>query len=475
MTLKLDAGAQSTIQRAVDDIEKITNQSKGKILTKEQNEKVLDDYSDLSGALMTDPAGTLALATSGADLTAIILDSTGTDDVKADAVQDQLSAFITDINQEGGNISLTDDASATSSATPMITADSGGANNTTPSSTTDATAGATGDSTTVAGLQAQIVALEAKLATAKPEEVASIRQQEQALMVQQQAVMNGGSASSGQPAATPVTAPVSNPTPTPVTADSSPTSTGVEGVTTTPTTSTPSSSTTAATTPPTGSYGGGSLTQAPGPGEAIPNVSGTKAYGPSPQGPQPGRPYPYIGKQYSGPASNFPDSSKWMDFDSLFSKAKVIMKAHGDTDEQIDMIKNSIQKEGSVLDPRVILCLMMKESGGALGVGNTTNASGTASTGLLQADGGTGYDPSNPQGSIDKMIKDGIEGVTPTSTSILAALKTTGGNIYEALRGYNSGLYGGIKNLDNLSHSPASGDVAYVSNFANYLTDGNFV
>ncbi|RYF52286.1 MAG: hypothetical protein EOO38_00695 [Cytophagaceae bacterium] len=473
MALQLDASAQSTIQRAVDDIKSIAEQNKDRPLSKEQSEKLLDGYSTLSSALSKDPSGSLSLASSEASLAGIITEAV-THDVTGNEVQSMLTGFIDDMNKNGVSISATTDKGPGGSiATPLPVADmkpndAGAAS----------TSGVAGDSSTISGLQAQIVALEAKLPTAKAGDIAAIRAQEQALMVQQQAIMNGGAADVTVPSAgsmqPPVLAPVTEARVDNGSSDANPpniSSAGEQNISA----ANSADSSPGAMAATQGSYGGSQLTQKPGPGEAIAGIAGEKAYGPSPQGPQPGRPYPYIGKQYSGPASNFPDSSKWMDFDTLFSKASVIMKAHGDTDSQIAMIKSSIEKESSVIDPRVILCLIMKESGGNLGVGNTTNASGTASTGLLQADGGTGFNPQDPQGSIDKMIKDGIEGVTPTSTSIMSALKATGGNIYEALRGYNSGLYGGIKNLDNLSHSPASGDVAYVSNFANYLTDGNFV
>jgi hypothetical protein len=473
MPLQLDATAQSTIQRAIDDISNIADENKERPLSKEQSERLLDGYTTLCSALGKDPSVSLSLASSEASLGSIITDAV-THSVTGNDVQNILTGFIEDMNKNGVAVS----AAGSKSSEDLVATPALGNSKDPNNAGLDAVSGVPVDSSSISGLQSQIVALETKLATAKGDDIASIRKQEQTLMVQQQAIINGGAAVLTAPSASSapplVLAPVTsarvdsnvsvvNPTNITSAADQN--------------TSDPNSidSPPGAIATTQGSYGGSQLTQKPGPGEAIPGVAGTKAYGPSPQGPQPGRPYPYIGKQYSGPASNFPDSSKWMDFDTLFAKASVIMKSYGDSDAQIAMIKNSIEKESSVIDPRVILCLIMKESGGNLGVGNTTNASGTASTGLLQADGGTGFNAQDPQGSIDKMIKDGIEGVTPTSTSIMSALKATGGNIYEALRGYNSGLYGGIKNLDNLSHSPASGDVAYVSNFANYLTDGNFV
>lgn len=69
--------------------------------------------------------------------------------------------------------------------------------------------------------------------------------------------------------------------------------------------------------------------------------------------------------QYGGPASNFPNSSEWAGWDDLWKENERLMKLH-DSASEVALIKKSIEtvaKESGV-DRRVILCIIVQESGG---------------------------------------------------------------------------------------------------------------
>jgi LysM repeat protein len=81
----------------------------------------------------------------------------------------------------------------------------------------------------------------------------------------------------------------------------------------------------------------------------------------SPQPPKGGNGY----VQYSGPASHFPKESEWASWDTLWKINERLMKLH-DSDSEVALINKSIQtvaKESGV-DRRVILCIIVQESGG---------------------------------------------------------------------------------------------------------------
>lgn len=90
--------------------------------------------------------------------------------------------------------------------------------------------------------------------------------------------------------------------------------------------------------------------------------------------------------QYSGPASAFPHKDTWKDFDHLFSINKPTMKLTGDTDQDIERIHHAIQEAAKIgVEPRVILCIIMQESRGNVGVGTPSNMDGKPTGGLMQA------------------------------------------------------------------------------------------
>lgn len=69
--------------------------------------------------------------------------------------------------------------------------------------------------------------------------------------------------------------------------------------------------------------------------------------------------------QYGGPASNFPNSSEWASWDELWKQNERLMKLH-DSDSEVALIKKSIEQvaKESGVDRRVILCIIVQESGG---------------------------------------------------------------------------------------------------------------
>lgn len=79
--------------------------------------------------------------------------------------------------------------------------------------------------------------------------------------------------------------------------------------------------------------------------------------------------------QYGGPASKFPNPSEWAGWDELWKENERLMKLH-DSDSEVALIKKSIEtvaKESGV-DRRVILCIIVQESGGNVRVKTVSRA-----------------------------------------------------------------------------------------------------
>ena len=180
---------------------------------------------------------------------------------------------------------------------------------------------------------------------------------------------------------------------------------------------------------------------------------------------------------FSGPASNFPDQSTWADYQSLWDFNSSIMPSIGfsgleDISTSVDIIGTwipSIAAESGV-DARVILCIIMQESGANVLV-HSTNSPGPNSvnnTGIMQAhDGVSGVTLQQepwpvPVTSIGQMIRDGTEG-TATGPGLMQLFQKWG-NWYEAAREYNSGQV----DVTNLSNGSGATD-SYVSDVANRL------
>lgn len=164
---------------------------------------------------------------------------------------------------------------------------------------------------------------------------------------------------------------------------------------------------------------------------------------------------------YSGPASAFPDPSQWASYSSLWQQNSSLM-SYNDSPSEIALIGSSITTvaQESGIDARVILCLIMQESGGNVRVGNTFN--GVNNTGIMQSFNGVSFDPGNPAGSILQMVRDGTEG-TASGPGLKQALERYG-NYYVALRVYNSGSV----DLGQLNN-PLGATANYVVNIANRL------
>jgi LysM repeat protein len=164
---------------------------------------------------------------------------------------------------------------------------------------------------------------------------------------------------------------------------------------------------------------------------------------------------------YSGPASNYPDPSQWASYASLWSKNASLM-SYNDSPSEIAFIGSSITTVAaeSGIDARVILCIIMQESGGNVRVGNTFN--GVNNTGIMQAFDGVGFNAADPAGSILQMVRDGAEG-TSRGPGLKQAYAEFG-NWYEAARKYNSG------SVDRAQLNNALGATGkYVVDFANRL------
>lgn len=169
-------------------------------------------------------------------------------------------------------------------------------------------------------------------------------------------------------------------------------------------------------------------------------------------------------RSYSGPASSFPDPSQWQKFSLMWQQNLPEMQIN-DTADQISFMKQAITTVAaeSGIDKRVILGTIMQESSGNVHI-QTTSSPGDniRNPGLMQSHNGAEFSDNDPQGSILQMVRDGTEG-----TAFGDGLKQCfahQGNIYAAMREYNSGSVD-VTNLSNgLNATPS-----YVSDIANRL------
>lgn len=171
-------------------------------------------------------------------------------------------------------------------------------------------------------------------------------------------------------------------------------------------------------------------------------------------------------RHYSGPASSFPNPDLWQKFTLMWNNASQAMKSY-DTADQISYIQQAINtvaaESNPQVDKRVILCVIMQESSGNVHVPTTTSPDGSVrNPGLMQSHNGVAFDSNNAQGSILQMVRDGTEG-TQSGDGLTQLLKQYG-DIYSALRGYNSGSV----DPNNLSNGLGATD-SYVSDVANRL------
>ena len=190
---------------------------------------------------------------------------------------------------------------------------------------------------------------------------------------------------------------------------------------------------------------------------------------------------------YSGPASNFPGMDTWVpNWVDLFNTNKPGMLGNGDTGPDVGCIFNAISQAAQTVgvDERVILCIIMQESGGNVGVQTTTAPDGSQSAGLMQCDGSPGFPGQHGLSQVSEQnappsrsITRPLTGLQDQITSMIMAgtqhfksnLQQEGDawdapTIYEALRLYNSG------SIDPNDLSNGEGATAsYVSDIANRL------
>lgn len=168
-------------------------------------------------------------------------------------------------------------------------------------------------------------------------------------------------------------------------------------------------------------------------------------------------------RYYSGPAANFPDPVDWQRWSLMWLRNADVMRIN-DTPEEVAYIEQAINRVAreTNIDPRIILAMIMQESQGNVRVNTTYSPDGVRNAGLMQSHNGVSFDPNNPQGSILQMVRDGVQG-TPYGDG-LAQLLARYGNVYAALRAYNSGSV----DQSNLSYGFSS-TPSYVSDIANRL------
>ncbi|KAF8861841.1 hypothetical protein BDZ45DRAFT_687371 [Acephala macrosclerotiorum] len=174
------------------------------------------------------------------------------------------------------------------------------------------------------------------------------------------------------------------------------------------------------------------------------------------------------GTSAGGPFVPYTGPANWASYSYLWNQNSQLM-SYNNFPSEITFIKSAIDivAAESGVDARVILCIIIQESGGNVGVGNTFN--GIANTGIMQAFNGSSFDAVDLKGSILQMVRDGTEG------TFCANRKQGGGpgpkqdyaqtgKWYAVARVYNSGSVG-VNQLNNALGATAN----YIVDFANRL------
>lgn len=195
-------------------------------------------------------------------------------------------------------------------------------------------------------------------------------------------------------------------------------------------------------------------------------------------------------KQYNGNGSvaqGWPPKTSWISFMDMFNNSKWILQQScnqygfaDDSTAEITSIYNAIETVAAAtyVDHRLILAVMLQESGGCVRV-PTTNG-GVINPGIMQShDGpGTGWAKSSkgtvtvqnpcPAATITQMISDGTAG-TATGDGLAQCLNEAGTSdvsaYYRAARIYNSGS---VDSSGDLGKGVATH--CYASDIANRLT-----
>ncbi|KAK5117853.1 hypothetical protein LTR85_008627 [Meristemomyces frigidus] len=177
---------------------------------------------------------------------------------------------------------------------------------------------------------------------------------------------------------------------------------------------------------------------------------------------------------YSGTASDFPNASEWISFESMWEgnlytlqhSCKSLGDGPNNSQKDIDYIFDAVQNraDASLVDHRFIFAVILQESHGCVRVKASTSSSGVKNPGLMQSHNGHAYSAAHANISILAMVQDGTQG-TSAGDGLVQNLDNYG-NAYSAARGYNSGY---IPKSGNLSEA-AGATACYVSDIANRLT-----
>lgn len=197
---------------------------------------------------------------------------------------------------------------------------------------------------------------------------------------------------------------------------------------------------------------------------------------------------------YQGTWDRFPAISKWKTFNSMweFLKQTALLKIGQNTPQEVQAVYNGIQQvsKETKVDARIILAVIIQESTGNVRAPCTNN--GVVNCGMMQSHNPIiqAYDPNNMQASITQQvcplpflsflhpvaklinasqIRDGVQGTSGAGggaglVQLLNNAALTDGNIYKALRAYNSGSLNKWNLSDGMGATPS-----YCSDIGNYL------
>ncbi|KAI1387847.1 uncharacterized protein F4822DRAFT_294199 [Hypoxylon trugodes] len=172
--------------------------------------------------------------------------------------------------------------------------------------------------------------------------------------------------------------------------------------------------------------------------------------------------------------NDFPAETNWLSFDALFEKWRPDLQAQGDTEQELNTMKDALQKysQQGGFDPALAMAMMIQESHG-----NTCSSCGDGgiSCGLLQVHGApnscaNGAHPC-PDATIQKGIECGAVGCDGGyGNSIKSCVASQGQQWGAVLRCYNSGSVTDPNNLRVITY----GNPVYVQNVANILLGADF-
>ncbi|KAK2628952.1 hypothetical protein QTJ16_002055 [Diplocarpon rosae] len=141
----------------------------------------------------------------------------------------------------------------------------------------------------------------------------------------------------------------------------------------------------------------------------------------------------------SGPVTNFPHTARWASYEHLLRINERLMLLSSSPNE-VAYIKKwiPIVARESGVDPRVILCIIMQESGGNVRVGTTYSPAPDfiKNTGLMQAHNGQEWDARYPEwaynsGRVNR--EDLSDGITATGHYVERVANRLVGNVWAGM------------------------------------------